>query len=212
MPRTRGGDACEVIDKKTSNPPPPGPSATEPGRPFNLAPRIMVDLPARDRSQVVWLVAVPPSSSQSLPDIIVDTREQRPYEFPNSSRGTLRAGDYSLRGYEDRVAVERKSLADAYNSVGRHRARFRREWLRLTELEFAAVVIEASLPQLITSPPFRSGMHPRAVVSTYLGWSVEFRVPVYFAGDRLHGHAVVRKLLTMWWRYHARSERATAKQ
>lgn len=137
-----------------------------------------------------------------LPPIVVDTREQRPYEFSDSLRGTLGAGDYSLVGCETRVAIERKSLPDACGSIGAHRARFLREWERLAALEYAAVVIEASLPQILTSPPIWTGVHPRSVVSTYLAWSVRFGVPVIFAGDRLHAQAAVKKLLQMWWRYH----------
>ena len=59
-----------------------------------------------------------------LPPVVVDTREQRPYRYPGSLRGTLPSGDYSLLGLESLVAVERKEKADAYASLGRGRARF----------------------------------------------------------------------------------------
>ena len=49
-----------------------------------------------------------------LPVIIIDSREQIPYEFEGSQVGTLKSGDYSLDGFQDRVAVERKSKADLY--------------------------------------------------------------------------------------------------
>ena len=50
--------------------------------------------------------------------IIIDSREQRPFDFLSQNgdieteRGTLDTGDYSVAGLESRVAVERKSLAD----------------------------------------------------------------------------------------------------
>ena len=50
--------------------------------------------------------------------IVVDTREQTPFEFRHekyettTKQGTLSVGDYSLAGLEDKVAVERKSLPD----------------------------------------------------------------------------------------------------
>ena len=50
--------------------------------------------------------------------IIVDTREQAEYTFDCSVlRRKLDAGDYSVQGYEHRVAVERKSLADFVHTV-----------------------------------------------------------------------------------------------
>ena len=48
--------------------------------------------------------------------VVVDTREQEPYSFDSDKvsavRKALPAGDYSLVGLEERVAVERKSLTD----------------------------------------------------------------------------------------------------
>ena len=43
--------------------------------------------------------------------ILVDTREQHPWEFPagfHSEPATLSTGDYSVRGLEDLIAVERE--------------------------------------------------------------------------------------------------------
>ena len=65
--------------------------------------------------------------------IIIDTREQRPFAFLGQNgdieteRGTLSLGDYSLAGLTDRVAVERKSLADLVTGLGKERERFQRE-------------------------------------------------------------------------------------
>jgi ERCC4-type nuclease len=129
------------------------------------------------------------------PVLVIDTREKLPYAFEGAITKMLRAGDYSVVGYEDRVAVERKSKADAYSSLGAARSRFQRELERLARLDFAAIVIECSLPELLEPPPF-SQTHPRAVIGTLLGWSVRYRILVVFAGDRDHAQAVTRHLLT----------------
>lgn len=121
--------------------------------------------------------------------IVVDTREQLPYTFPRTVSRALQAGDYSIDGLEDRVAVERKSLPDLFGSVGKGRDRFRREWERLAKMERAAVVIEASLSDVRCSPPAYSAMHPRAVVQTLIAWSVRYDVHVVFAGSRRFGQA-----------------------
>ena len=54
--------------------------------------------------------------------IIIDTREQTPWSFPDGvliERGTLATGDYTLAGLENIVAVERKSLADFISCCGK---------------------------------------------------------------------------------------------
>jgi ERCC4-type nuclease len=79
--------------------------------------------------------------------IVVDTREQAPLRFgawPTVAAG-LRTGDYSIEGFEDRVAVERKGLSDLFTCVGRERPRFERELVRLAAMDYGAVVLEATL-------------------------------------------------------------------
>ena len=87
------------------------------------------------------------------PVIVVDTREQEPWGFCNvpTERGTLDTGDYSVRGLEHLVAVERKSLPDLLGCVGRERDRFKRELQRLRGYRFRLLVIEASYADLAGS-------------------------------------------------------------
>lgn len=120
--------------------------------------------------------------------------------FAGAITKTLSTGDYSIVGLEDRVAVERKSKADAYGSLGQGRARFRREFERLSKYDYAVVVIEDSVPGFLHRPP-HSRMDPRSAIATLLAWSVRYRVPVFFAGDRAHGRALTQKLLQMYWKY-----------
>ncbi len=79
--------------------------------------------------------------------VVVDTREQAPFTFMglpvDVSVTTLEAGDYSLAGFERRVAVERKELQDLVGCLSGERARFERELARLRGYDAAAVVIEA---------------------------------------------------------------------
>jgi DNA excision repair protein ERCC-4 len=137
--------------------------------------------------------------------VVVDSREQLEYDFPGSIVKALPAGDYSVLGYEDRVAVERKTHADAYGSLGAGRARFQREIERLAAMDYAAIVVECSMPEFLLAPPF-SRMHPRAAVATLLAWSVRYRLPVFFTGDREHGEAATWHLLSKFVRYAERGE------
>ena len=131
---------------------------------------------------------------------VIDSREQRPYRFENSIVRTLPAGDYSIKGYETRVAVERKTRADAYGSLGRNRGRFERELRRLADYDYAAVVIESSLPAFLIPPDF-SRMHPKSAVCSLLAWSVSLNLPIFFCGDRAHARATTWHLLEKFSRY-----------
>lgn len=137
----------------------------------------------------------------AIPPIVIDTREQRPYVFAESVIGTLPTGDYSLQGFESRVAIERKTKNDAFASLGQGRARFRREVERMAALQYGAIVIEASVPDFLR-PPLFSQLAPTAALGSLLAWSVRFGVHVIFAGDRDHGAAITLQLLTKFWLYH----------
>lgn len=121
-----------------------------------------------------------------------DTREQSVYAFEGigwdasdgggpgktltieTVRGTLKSGDYSLVGYESRVAVERKSLADLYGTLGQGRDRFERELVRLSAMEFAAVVVEATWPEVCAEPPDHTKLPPKIVFRSVVAWSVRY--------------------------------------
>jgi DNA excision repair protein ERCC-4 len=49
--------------------------------------------------------------------IVIDTREQDPLPVRNAEVGTLYTGDYSVKGLEDHVAIERKSVSDLTGSL-----------------------------------------------------------------------------------------------
>ncbi len=65
--------------------------------------------------------------------IVVDSREQRPFDFggwPVTS-GSIPTGDYSIAGFEELAAIERKSLDDLCGCVTHDRNRFKKELHRL---------------------------------------------------------------------------------
>lgn len=61
--------------------------------------------------------------------ILIDTREQYPYQFTDKPHfagiqleaAALQSGDYSLAGLTDRIAIERKELADIVQCLGKDR-------------------------------------------------------------------------------------------
>ena len=60
---------------------------------------------------------------------IIDSREQLPLDLAplQTVPGTLTTGDYSVKGLESIVAIERKSLSDLLSCIGTSRERFDKE-------------------------------------------------------------------------------------
>ena len=119
--------------------------------------------------------------------IVIDSREQEPYTFAcEVLKAKLDAGDYSVAGFEQRVAVERKSLRDFVGTVIHDFDRFTRELAKLSAMEAACIVVEADLTAVLC------GLHhdalravaPQSLLgsSTYI--AIKYRVPVYWCGSR----------------------------
>ncbi len=118
------------------------------------------------------------------PVVIIDTREQNPWEFSNlaSEPGSLATGDYSIRGLEHLIAVERKSLDDLLACIGRERDRFRRELKRLQAYRFRVLIIEASHADL-EAGQWRSQLKPSHVLGSLSAWMAQFELPIWLAGE-----------------------------
>jgi len=135
--------------------------------------------------------------------IIVDSREQRPYEFEHSVTSGLPSGDYSILGYEypsgdHSIAIERKSKSDAYGTIGRGRKRFIRELERLSKYDYAAILIESSLQDFLKVPKF-SEMNPRSAINSLISWSIRYGVHVWFADNRILGKTLVYRILEKFY-------------
>lgn len=127
--------------------------------------------------------------------IVIDTREQEPYDFDSSSvRKKLDAGDYSLVGLETMVAIERKSLDDYVSTVIRNRRRFGAELRRLAAYDFACVVVEADLADIF-SGRYRSGARPESIMGATISILADMRVPVFFCSERRLARLFVENLL-----------------
>jgi DNA excision repair protein ERCC-4 len=140
-------------------------------------------------------------TSTSVRRIVIDTREKHPYSFDGSDRGTIRkalpAGDYSLEGFEDSIAIERKSLDDWVNTIIHNRGRFTKELAKLRDYLFAAVVIEASIHDVMTHQ-YKSDTTPGSVLNISNSIDMAYApVRVVFAGSRAAGVATVLSLLTL---------------
>jgi ERCC4-type nuclease len=132
--------------------------------------------------------------------LIVDTREQNPFQFPGWDvelrQGALTTGDYSLAGFEDRVAVERKSLDDLVGCfMGEDRTRFEKELARARSYELFSVVVEAGLED-VAQGRYTSNMKPQAALQTVTAFFVRYGVPFMFCGTRKGAEYLTGSLLS----------------
>jgi len=138
---------------------------------------------------------------------IRDSREKNPWTFPVQQDGTLTTGDYSVEGLQDVAVIERKSLSDAWSSIGSGRGdkfklsrdRFRREWERMAELRMACVIIEGAMGQLARAGE-RSMVDPATVIGTYRRWSCKYSIPVWFCDNRMMANRFAGLLLVDFWK------------
>ncbi len=126
--------------------------------------------------------------------IKVDSREQKPYQFKDVEVGALNVGDYSILGLENHIAIERKELNDLIGSLTTGRERLEKELWRGKALDYFALVVEASLSDIINHN-YRSEMDPKSAIQSLLAFSIRYRLPIWFCENREYGARVTESLL-----------------
>jgi DNA excision repair protein ERCC-4 len=92
-----------------------------------------------------------------------------------------------VAGFEDRIAVERKTAEDLISCLmGDNRQRFERELAKAKSYDTFLVIIEASL-QDIAEGRYRSAMKPHAALQSIAAMMIRHRVSFLFAGNREGG-------------------------
>ncbi len=142
---------------------------------------------------------------------IIDTREQLPLDlryrdgqFLLTKVGTLKTGDYSVDGLQDKIAIERKSLQDLVQCIGKHRERFEHCLDRMRVMDVRAVVVEASWT-MIERKQYVGLVHPNAVIGSILGW-VSSGVPFLLVDNRTRASEYVARLLVHGWKRYGSSD------
>jgi len=150
------------------------------------------------------------------PVALVDTREQTPFPLaanhPNwigaEQRSTLEAGDYSVEGMQELLALERKTLSDAIHSTMSDRARFIRSCERLAGYRWKAILIEATYEDMKSSYLLEGEIpleaHPNAVCGTLDAIEAKFGIPVIYTSQvrslaTEKAASWLSKHFTYWW-------------
>jgi len=101
---------------------------------------------------------------------IIDTREQAPFDlakfgFGKIERKALDFGDYSIKGLESLLCIERKSLADLILSITRTRKTMDKRISAMRGYRYAYLIIEASASDILDHK-YRGKTSELAVIGT----------------------------------------------
>lgn len=133
--------------------------------------------------------------------IAADNREQLAYSFQGYDctveAATLNVGDYSITGFTDKIAVERKSLDDLLGCLTSGRERFEKELARARSLDRFCVIVEASFEDLVNGL-YRSQMKPHSACQSVIAWQIRYGTPFVFAGSRKAGEYYTHSFLSKY--------------
>jgi len=118
-------------------------------------------------------------------EIVIDTREQLPWRFNKYDDVSIFAkkldeGDYSIYGFEDQIAIERKGMNDFLSSITQGRERFEREIERLSAKRFKFIIVEKTLHIVFTETILNRRIHPNSIIGTLASWHMKYGVQFFF--------------------------------
>ena len=132
--------------------------------------------------------------------VVFDTREQKPWAFDptrfSMSRETLRPGDYTVRGMEDELRIERKSLGDFVGTVIGDWMRFRKSLNRLAYYDVSLIVVEADLEDVFARR-YESDALPESIIGRANGIFLDHGIQVAWWGNRTACVTMVENFLTL---------------
>lgn len=133
---------------------------------------------------------------KQLPPVLYDKQEKRPWVLPfKMKRVNLKTGDYTFEGFEDKIAIEKKSgLIELLNDLANgYRPTFERFLKRLSEYPVKVIIVEDTLSELsinraLTHIRRKSGGKARLTAKTIYYWVAEiaakYGIPIIFVGKR----------------------------
>jgi ERCC4-type nuclease len=125
--------------------------------------------------------------------VIIDTREQQPWEFKNYAVANrkLDTGDYSVEGLEHLLCVERKkSVSEFANNIVE--SRFKDVVMRMSQLKYSFLLLEFDLNDILIYPigstvPKRMWdkikISPAFILKHILELQLNHNIKVLFCGD-----------------------------
>ena len=136
--------------------------------------------------------------------IVIDSREQLPLKFRKDIETVTRkldVGDYSIDGYENKIAIERKSPSDLFGSLGKGHQRFKREIQRAEDYDYFGILVEAPF-KAIYNKEFvgseYSKMKGDVIVQICYTLKFKYGVDIIFCNGRKEAKSLIRQLFKAW--------------
>jgi ERCC4-type nuclease len=141
--------------------------------------------------------------------ILKDTREQTPWEFYYEHTvaeevTTLKTGDYTVKGMEDKLCIERKGcIEELANNLGREFARFSRELTRMDSFPHAFIICEFPLKDLMEFPFHRpnnklqkeSKISGKYLLKQIMEIQLKHNVKIMFCGNKFYANQTALSLM-----------------
>jgi ERCC4-type nuclease len=152
-------------------------------------------------------VGTQPKFEYSFPDgfvLITDTREQmglfkKPPKGLLIVRDTLTVGDYSVKGFENEIVIERKSIPDLYNSLFSDWERELKKLCKISEYKRKWLVVEGSEDETLCWQAF-SQVHPNSLRARLCAIDIRLGIPIHFATTRNNAERFILDRLIRWYR------------
>lgn len=134
--------------------------------------------------------------------IIIDTKEQYPYEFKGYKTITkhLVTGDYSIHGFENTgIIIERKSAGDFLLCCGKERDRFMNELDRMAPFERKFLVIESKFSYLANGDYGFTRIYASSVLGTVAKIATQYNIHPLFVDNHKMGEILVTYLFKQYY-------------
>jgi len=142
------------------------------------------------------------------PVLVVDTREQNPFDFSRLQgwlsgieRRALKLGDYSIAGLEEICVVEKKDLTDLVRSLTTQRKVFVNRLRQMASYPYRLLVITAAWSQ-IKSPYPHAAANPNQITQSLLAVLVGLHVPFLCTETHQLGEELIASYLYQVHLYH----------
>lgn len=143
-----------------------------------------------------------------LPVLLVDTREQIPFNFSRFEgwfadirRKALELGDYSVAGLEDVCVVERKGLSDLAQSFTSQRPVFVSRLRRMADYPHRLLVITSTLGT-VKSHFGHGGAHPNRITQSLIASLAGLQVPFLCVDTHELAEEIIASYLYQVHLYH----------
>lgn len=142
------------------------------------------------------------------PTLLVDTREQNPFDFSRFEgwfagieKKALRLGDYSVAGLEDTCVVERKDLSDLVHSCTVERNAFIKRLRLMAGYPHRLLVVTSTLSQ-VKSPYSHTSVDPNRTTQFLVAALAGLQVPFICTETHALGEELVGSYLYQVHLYH----------